>query len=69
MINEKRFDMLVSIVMTVLSVLIVLPFVVMISTSFKTMNEIMRSSLTFIPHKLLFSNYFAAMRMGQWPWW
>jgi multiple sugar transport system permease protein len=66
MMNEKRFNMSVSVVMAVLSVLIVIPFVVMLTTSFKTMDEIFRPNMIFIPHKWIFTNYLAALRTGQW---
>jgi multiple sugar transport system permease protein len=64
--NEKKFNLLVSVVMAILSLLVMVPFIVMLSTSFKNLGEVFASSLSLIPHKWMFSNYSAAMHTGNW---
>lgn len=52
--------------MVVLSLLILVPFIIMLVTSLKTMNEILAPVFTFLPHKPAFANYIEAMHTGDW---
>lgn len=47
-------------------VIIGLPFLIMLSISLQTMNEIYSGNLVLIPRKLQFVNYYNAMRNGDW---
>ncbi len=49
-----------------LSLLMLFPFFIMLSTSFKTMAEITAPAFTFFPKKLLFSNYLNVLKTGTW---
>lgn len=42
------------------------PFLVMLSTSLKSMKEVYATEFVLLPEKLLFSNYLAAMQRGNW---
>jgi multiple sugar transport system permease protein len=64
--NEKSLNRIISIVMLTLSLVILIPFLIMLVTSLKTMGEVFAPNFTFIPHKLLFSNYIVAMATGNW---
>lgn len=48
------------------SCLFILPFVIMLVTSLKTMAEVQAPSFVWLPESLKFSNYAEAMRHGDW---
>lgn len=49
-----------------LSFIMLIPFLLMILTSFKTMGEIYSPTFVFIPESISFSNYIEAMNRGDW---
>jgi multiple sugar transport system permease protein len=49
-----------------LSLLMLFPFFIMLSTSFKTMAEITAPVFSFFPRKVLFSNYLNVLKTGTW---
>lgn len=53
-------------VTAVFTVIIGLPFLIMLSISFQTMNEVNSANLILLPHKLQFMNYYNAMVNGDW---
>lgn len=58
---------LLAALMIALSAVIIFPFAMMISTSFKTEAELLESSMSFIPASFSPANYITAMGMGEWP--
>ena len=51
----------------VFCVVMIFPFVIMVNTSLKTMQEIRSAEYKWIPERLQIGNYAAAMRRGTWP--
>jgi multiple sugar transport system permease protein len=49
------------------SAIFVLPFALMLSTSFKTMGEIQSPRFSLLPNHFLISNYVEALQAGNWP--
>ncbi|TCL56465.1 multiple sugar transport system permease protein [Hydrogenispora ethanolica] len=64
--NEQSLNRLISIIMLVLSLIILVPFLIMLVTSFKTMGEVLAPNFTFIPKQWAFFNYIEAMTTGNW---
>jgi multiple sugar transport system permease protein len=56
----------ISMIMLFLSLLMLVPFFLMLLTSFKTMGEVQSASFIFIPEHFQFSNYVDAMTRGDW---
>lgn len=54
------------IIIAVLVVIIGFPFVIMVSISLQTMDEVYSRELVLIPEKLQFVNYYNAMKNGIW---
>lgn len=54
------------VIVVLFSTVVGLPFLIMVSVSLQTMQEIYRSSLVLIPEKLQFVNYISAMKNGSW---
>ncbi|TXK83979.1 carbohydrate ABC transporter permease [Paenibacillus sp. N3.4] len=50
----------------VISFVMLIPFLLMVITSLKTMPEINSPSFTFLPKHWMFSNYVTAMKHGDW---
>jgi multiple sugar transport system permease protein len=63
--SKTRYTL--SAVMLLLSLLMLIPFAMMVTTSFKTMGEIQSSHFVFIPKQLSLVNYVQAMKRGNWP--
>ena len=51
------------------SLVMITPFVIMLTTSLKTAAEINSPTLHIFPHKVMFSNYIKAMSTGNWGRW
>jgi len=51
------------------SLVMMTPFVIMVTTSLKTAAEINSPTLQIFPHKAMFSNYLKAMSTGNWGRW
>ena len=64
--NEKGLNRLIAIIMAVLSLAILLPFLIMVATSVKTMGEVFAPNFSFIPRQWVFTNYRDAMITGNW---
>lgn len=54
------------IIIAVLVILVGMPFLMMVSTSLQTMDEIYGGRMVLIPRKLQFVNYYHAMQNGSW---
>ena len=63
---DKIFRTVSGIIAALIVLIVAFPFVVMVSTSLQTMNEIFSPSANLIPDQLLFSNYAEAMQNGNW---
>ena len=64
--RKKRLHMIWIVCMAVVSLIILLPILVMILTSFKTTGEINSAVFHFLPESLNLDNYKAAMSTGSW---
>lgn len=64
--GDKIFRILSAITAVLIILLVAFPFLVMLSTSLQTKNEIFSPSADLIPDQLLFSNYVEAMQNGDW---
>lgn len=53
-------------IMILLCIIFLIPFFLMILTSLKSMSEVLTQQFTWVPEKLLFSNYTEAMQKGEW---
>lgn len=60
------YKVFMGITIGILTLITLIPFLIMISLSLQTMNEIYSSKLIFIPGGLRFSNYVNAMNNGNW---
>jgi multiple sugar transport system permease protein len=67
--NEKQkfYKNTLTVVMFILSALMLLPFILMLSTSLKTEAELLEPTFRLIPKHFAFANYVTAMRSGNWP--
>ena len=64
---KKTFLAPLSAAMMLLAALMLAPFLLMVLTSLKSMNEILSPSFVWIPERLEWSNYAAAFSRGDWP--
>lgn len=64
--GDKIIRIISAILAAFMVILVALPFVVMLSTSFQTMSEIFSPSASLIPDNLLLSNYVEAMKSANW---
>lgn len=64
--KHKYVKYLISIIMLFLSLLMLFPFFLMLSTSLKTMGEVQSTHFVFIPEQFRFANYIEAMTRGDW---
>ena len=64
--ETPAFKMASRIIIAVLVILVGMPFLMMVSTSLQTMDEIYGSRMVLIPRKLQFVNYYHAMQNGSW---
>jgi multiple sugar transport system permease protein len=64
--ENKQVKFWISMLMFVLSLLMLFPFLLMLSTSLKTMAEVQSPYFIFIPKQFMFSNYVDAMTRGNW---
>lgn len=53
-------------IMLIVSIIIALPFILMILTSLKTMGEIKSPVFRFLPNKFMWGNYIKAFQYGEW---
>lgn len=53
--------------MTLASLIMLTPILMMVTTSFKTMDEIRSAVFSFLPEKISLDNYIMAMSNGNWP--
>jgi multiple sugar transport system permease protein len=64
--NRKR-SFSSTVIMSILSLIMLFPFAMMLSTALKTMGEIHAPGFIFIPHKIMWINFVSAMQIGNWP--
>ncbi len=64
--ETPAFKMASRIIIAVLVILVGMPFLMMVSTSLQTMDEIYGGRMVLIPRKLQFVNYYHAMQNGSW---
>lgn len=65
-LSRMRVKLAVSIVVGLACVIMVYPFLVMLSTSLKSMRDIRAAEFALLPERIMFSNYGEAMRRGSW---
>ena len=66
MIHDRAENLFITFLIAVLAILVVAPFVLMISTSLQSMSELRGENIRIIPEKPMFSNYPEAMQLGNW---
>jgi multiple sugar transport system permease protein len=64
--ENKKFKYWISAIMFIMSLVMLFPFFLMVTTSLKTMAEIQSSTFTVFPKCLNFINYVKAMGHGDW---
>jgi multiple sugar transport system permease protein len=64
--ENTKSNLAVSAVMLILSLVMLIPFGLMVLTSLKTMGEIQAPHFVFIPEHISFDNYIQAMQRGNW---
>jgi len=64
--ENSKYRIPVSAVMLVLSLVMLIPFGLMVLTSLKTMGEIQAPQFVFIPEHISLDNYIQAMQRGDW---
>ena len=65
--KKKIFHWMISFGLLILSLIMLVPFIMMISTSLKTAEEINSSAFNLLPAVPHFENYLRAMSSGPWP--
>lgn len=60
------FEIVLSVLMLMGSIIMLMPFFLMLSTSLKTMQEVSGATFRFLPDKMMFINYYTAMTRGNW---
>ncbi len=69
-ISRKQYKKVIySGVFFLLSLIMLMPFIVMVSTSLKSPAEINTPTVNLIPSKFMFGNYVTAMKSGNWVRW
>lgn len=69
MLRRVFIKYLLMVVLFALSLLIIMPFVIMASTSLKSATEIYSGPFSLLPQKITFNNYIEAMQSGAWLRW
>lgn len=64
--ENTKYRIPLSAVMLILSLVMLIPFGLMVLTSFKTMNEVQASNFVFLPKHISLDNYIEAMKRGDW---
>lgn len=65
--KKKIYHVIWAAVMTLASLIMLTPILMMVTTSFKTMDEIRSPIFSFLPEKISLDNYIMAMSNGNWP--
>lgn len=65
--KQKVYQLTLTVVMFLLSVIMLLPLIMMLSTSLKTEAELMEPTFRLLPRHFAFVNYLTAMQRGNWP--
>lgn len=63
---HRSGEIILTAAMTVLSAMMLTPFLIMVMTSFKSMGEILSPQVRFLPNHWMFSNFSDAMTRGNW---
>jgi multiple sugar transport system permease protein len=64
--NEKMSKIILTATIGILCLIVFYPFLVMLSTSLKSMSEVFATEFSILPEKFLFENYLEAMQRGNW---
>lgn len=64
--KRKIYYVIWVVFMTIASLIMLTPILMMFSTSFKTMEEIRSAAFSFLPDRFSLDNYIAAMSTGSW---
>lgn len=64
--KKKRNHIIWAICMMIAAVIMLTPILMMLMTSFKTMDEIRSATFSFFPKKISLENYITAMSSGSW---
>ena len=64
--KQMVYKTLLTVVLTLISMTMVIPFVLTVFTSLKPMSEIQSASYTVLPQNWQFNNYVEAMQKGHW---
>lgn len=67
--RKYLFKYINSLIFLLLSIVMLIPFAVMISTSLKTEAESVQNPASLIPNEIIFSNFSTAMSRGTWGIW
>ena len=65
--KKKIYHVMWVAAMTLASLIMLTPILMMVTTSFKTMDEIRSAVFSFLPEKISLDNYIMAMSNGNWP--
>jgi multiple sugar transport system permease protein len=65
--TNQNNNLSIVVIMVLLSLVILFPFMMMLSTAIKTMSEIYAPGFVFIPRKIMWMNFVTAMHVGNWP--
>lgn len=65
--KKKIYHVMWAAAMTLASLIMLTPILMMVTTSFKTMDEIRSAVFSFLPEKISLDNYIMAMSNGNWP--
>ena len=64
--KRKIYHIIWGVLMTLASLIMLTPILMMVMTSFKTMDEIRSATFSFLPEKFSWGNYIMAMSNGNW---
>ena len=64
--KKKIYHVMWAAAMTLASLIMLTPILMMVTTSFKTMDEIRSAVFSFLPEKISLDNYIMAMSNGNW---
>lgn len=64
--KKKIYHVIWAAAMTLASLIMLTPILMMVTTSFKTMDEIRSAVFSFLPEKISLDNYIMAMSNGNW---
>lgn len=60
------FKLIITVILSLVSLIMILPFILTIGTSLKTMSQIQSPEFILWPKEMQFNNYIEAMKQGDW---